>query len=100
MCIAISFFLCFDPGTASHISLSTIIGTDGPMGFHIYLNTNSMELRNLARGLQEISSLISCHQRDIGINFLIWMIISSLFHICLVYQLMNWWMCLKLLDLL
>ena len=46
-----------------------------------------------------ISSLL-CHRRAIGIPCLIWMILTSLCHICLVYQLMNCWMCLRLLDLL
>ena len=94
------YFPSYDRGTASHISLSTIIGTHGPKGFHVYRNTNSIELCNLARGLRVISSLLFCRQRAVGIPCLIWMILPYLCHSCLVYQLMNCWMCLKLLDLL
>ena len=94
------FFFSFYRGTASHISLSTIIGTHDPKGFHVDLNTNSIELWNLARGLRVISSLLCRSRRAIGIPFLIWIIIPSFCHGCLVYQLMNCWMCLKLLDLL
>ena len=89
MHIAISFFLSYDRGTASHIRLYTIIGTYGPKGFHVYLNTHSIELWNLARGIQVISSLICRRQMAIGIPCFIWMILPSLCNSCLVYHLMN-----------
>ena len=99
MRIAISYFPSLDSGTASHNCLSTTIGKYGPKGFHVYRNTNSIELWNLARGLQVISSLLYRRLRAIGIPCLVCMILPSLFHSCLVYQLMNCWMYLKLLDL-
>ena len=99
MKIAISFFPSYDSGTDSHSSLSTIIGTHGPKGFHVHLNTNSTELWNLARGIRVISYLLCCRRRDVGIPGLIWMILPSLCHSSFLYQLMNCWMCLRLLDL-
>ena len=47
-----------------------------------------------------IYSLLCRRQRGIGIPFLIWIILPSRCHGCVVYQLNNCWMCLKLLDLL
>ena len=100
MRITISYFASLDRGTTSHNFLSTIIGTHGPEGFHVYCNSNSIGLWNLARGLQLISSLLCRRRKAIGIYCLIWMILPYLCHSFLVYQLMNSWMCLKLLDLL
>ena len=86
MRIDISFFPSYDHGTASHISLYTIIGTHGPKGFHVNLNNNSIELWNLARGLRVISSLLCRRKRAIGIPCLIWMILPYLCHRFLVHQ--------------
>ena len=68
MTIDTYYFPSLDRGTDSHICLSTI-GTHGPKGFHVYKNTYSIELWNLARGLKVISSLLCRHRRDIGIPF-------------------------------
>ena len=100
MCIAISYFIYLDRGNASHNRLSNIIGTHGTKGFHVYRNSNSIELWNLTRGLRVISSLLCCRQKAIGIPCFIGMILPSICHSCLVYQLINCWMCLKLLHLL
>ena len=97
MRITISYFPFLDRGTASRHCLSTIIGTHGPKGFHIYRNTNSIELWNLARGIRVIYSLLFRLRSAIDIPCFIWMILPSLCHSFLVYQLMNCWMCLKLL---
>ena len=87
------FFPSYDRGTASHISLSTIIGTHSTTGFHVHLKTNSIELWNLAWVLLLISSLICRRRRAICISCLSWMILPSICHRCLVYKLMNCWMC-------
>ena len=94
------WYSLFDLDDTSFNCISAIKGTHGPKGFHVYRNTNSIELWNLARGIRVISSLLCCRQRGIGIYCLIWMILPSLCHSCLVYQLKNCLMCLKLLDLL
>ena len=47
-----------------------------------------------------ISSLLCRRRRSIGIPCLIWMILPSIFHSFLVYQLMNCLICLKSLDFL
>ena len=88
---SLNFFVLFPPydrGTESQISICNIIGTFTKV-FHVHLNTNSIELWNLARELKVISSLLCRRRRANVIPCLIWMIRTSLFHICLVHQLMN-----------
>ena len=71
MRIDVSYFPSLDRGTASQIGLSNIIGTHGTKGFHVYWNTNSIELWNIVRGIQVISPLLCRRQRSIGIPCLI-----------------------------
>ena len=52
------------------------------------------------RATSDLFSAMLSPKGYIGIPCLIWMILPSLCHRCLVYQSMNCWMCLKLLDLL